>query len=490
MSDTLRRVDGDALSRAVFAAGRRLGRSDAFLARELADAALHFLATAEGDDPDEVLQRVVRELGHPDLALALQSAGTEGRPAPIAADELPATALERVHRAAALAFRELARRDVYSPDLVAAADAGLITFFDADSPTELAGGVIAVGDPSAAFETILAARERYGQFVVFDGPEYSLSNGRSAAVWARWLRAGLLATGLRAIVNLNCPNRNSDELPLFPNEPDDRDARLDDLRQTLIAHLLWEGASSVRIDWHMTERDFRADGRIRLLRLCRRALAGNPIAFVFDRGVRVPLAEGIDRVFPELLCAIGVNLPRLAAHLGEHGEGILKRMVTLGRLATAAGRARRAYLRRQGRPELTEGFRLERARIAVVPIGLGSFAGYTTDDSGIELAQSALRALRLGLDETGCLDSPPGWIHDPAAGVTCWGVGNPRQQVLRSALLHAEIEAGTAVIELPPTERPAEELAHLLWVGSRTPGLVRVRIRRSRAVQPSLGPDW
>jgi hypothetical protein len=224
--------------------------------------------------------------------------------------------------------------------------------------------------------------------------------------------------------------------------------------------------------------------------LCRRALAGEAVAFAFDRGRAVPLAEGIDRDRPDLLCAVGVDLPRLAAHLGAPADEVLRRLPSLARLAAAAGRARRAYLRRLGRPALAEGFRLDRAGVAVVPVGLGSFAGYATEDAAVESARAALRALRLGLDASARLDSPPGRTDDPAVGVTYWGAGTPRQQVQRSSQLHAEVEAGTAVIEMPAAERPAEELAHLAWVAARTPGLVRLRVRRPRDVQPTLGPDW
>lgn len=488
MNDASPTPDGDAICRAVFVAGARLGRPDAFLARELTDAALHFLAESD-DDPNDVIERVVRELGHPDLALALPRTVVEP-PLALASPAEPMSALERMRLVAGEANRTLARRDVYSADLVAAADAGLIHFLDADTPAELAGGVIAVGDPTAAFDAVIAARERYGQFIAVDGPEFALSNGRAAAVWARGLRSGLLATGLRAVVNLNPPDRDDTTMPLFPGEPNDRDARLDDLRQTLVTHLLWEGNNSVRIDWHLSERDFQPDGRLRLLRLCRRALAGESVAFAFDRGRNVPLAEGIDRRWPELLCAVAVDLQRLAAHLGEPGTELLHRLPSLARLAAAAGRARRAYLRRLGRPELSEEFRLDRAKVAVVPIGLTTLAGYATDDAAVETALAVLRALRIGLDASSRLDSPPGRTDDPTQGVMDFGEGSPRQRVLRTARLHAEIEAGTCVVEFPEAARLADDLAHLLWVAARTAGLVRLRVRRQRIAQPSLGADW
>src|SRR5438270_4244131 len=68
--------EADKISRALFAAAEGLGRPDAFLARELADGVVHFLAAeSEGKAPtteeiEEVVVKVVRELGHPALAEA------------------------------------------------------------------------------------------------------------------------------------------------------------------------------------------------------------------------------------------------------------------------------------------------------------------------------------------------------------------------------------------------------------------------------------
>src|SRR5947209_10927711 len=67
--------EADKISRALFAAGEGLGRADAFLARELADGVVHFLALEADGTPTteqvaEVVVKVVRELGQPALAEA------------------------------------------------------------------------------------------------------------------------------------------------------------------------------------------------------------------------------------------------------------------------------------------------------------------------------------------------------------------------------------------------------------------------------------
>src|SRR5437588_6535068 len=75
--------EADKISRALFAAGEALGRPDAFLARELADGVVHFLAD-ESDGPPpttaqvaEVVVKVVRELGQPALAEAFNEFGRQ-----------------------------------------------------------------------------------------------------------------------------------------------------------------------------------------------------------------------------------------------------------------------------------------------------------------------------------------------------------------------------------------------------------------------------
>src|SRR5215468_6792840 len=74
--------DADKISRSLFAATEALGRPDAFLARELTDSILHFLAAdSDGGVPttariaDTVVQ-VVRELGQPALAQVMAQAAS------------------------------------------------------------------------------------------------------------------------------------------------------------------------------------------------------------------------------------------------------------------------------------------------------------------------------------------------------------------------------------------------------------------------------
>ena len=71
--------NADKISQALFAASENLGRPDAFLARELADGVVHFLAgEVEGTTPTttqiaDLTIKIVRELGQPALAQAFSS---------------------------------------------------------------------------------------------------------------------------------------------------------------------------------------------------------------------------------------------------------------------------------------------------------------------------------------------------------------------------------------------------------------------------------
>src|SRR5713101_3041300 len=74
--------EADKISRALFAASESAGRPDAFLARELTDSILHFLAVEITDvvpstaQIAECVTKVVRELGQPALARAYADVGT------------------------------------------------------------------------------------------------------------------------------------------------------------------------------------------------------------------------------------------------------------------------------------------------------------------------------------------------------------------------------------------------------------------------------
>ncbi len=69
--------EADKISQSLYAATEALGQPSAFMARELTDGVLHFLAAELDEAPPttgqiaETVAKVVRELGHPALSQAI-----------------------------------------------------------------------------------------------------------------------------------------------------------------------------------------------------------------------------------------------------------------------------------------------------------------------------------------------------------------------------------------------------------------------------------
>ncbi|MGH7170393.1 MAG: ATP cone domain-containing protein [Gemmataceae bacterium] len=456
--------DADKISRALFAAGESLGHPDAFLARELADAVVHFLTIEnEGVTPTteqiaELVIKVVRELGQPALAEAFSRFGQSRSQVSAksqAAEAVPSSEIV-LHFALGTPLsavlpscvREYTLQTVFTRDLVAARSAGLLTLTGLETPTELAGCVLGPPlDPRAGLIAAIEELRRFvGRFVVLDGPEHLLAahGGPSVGDFVRDLAIGLRLTGLHAIVNLNsaAPPSWAGELaegPLFAaQQRKPHSEQLRELSDDLTRELLHPApsipcAGAVRIDWHLGERDFTAEPatRERLQRLARLALEGAPLAFVFDRPRRpAALAEGIDRQHPAVLLTVGLHLPRLALQPGIDGDPakFLPKLGSLARLALSAGVQKREYLRRleRGRPRpsadapaLTSGFLLDRACLLVAPVGLDHVAhsflkkGLSAGGVALDFGRQIVLRLRDVLRQDGrnahldtCLDGP------------------------------------------------------------------------------------
>src|SRR5262245_46938599 len=185
--------DAERVFRTLFRASERLGNGDAFRARELADAVLHFLAEFESaetisyDTLHDTVVKVVRELGHASLARASTATGS------LAEGDLDAT-------------------DIYPPEILAAEQCGLLAPGARRHPSALAGTVLASRLPGAPDdpETVPAlaqARLHTARYVAIDSPEYlfrTVARRDAIREWVLHLRAGVRRTGLHAAVNLNC----------------------------------------------------------------------------------------------------------------------------------------------------------------------------------------------------------------------------------------------------------------------------------------------
>lgn len=466
--------DPDIISRTLFQATARLGRPDAFLARELTDGLLHFLATDADPIPTteqirELAIKVVRELGQPALAAALSEQPPATPPTP---------------------------GSLFGPDLVAAHHDGLLVLGGLDTPLELASCVLKPPDRVATL------RQVCGQTAVIDGPEHVLTEqGGSVSDFARELVEGLHAAHLKAVVNLNTsPPPWADDLaegPLFAAQRRTPDPN--DVARTAEQLLEMLTVDPVRVDWHLSAEDFAPDRRPRLHRVVERALAQYAIGFVFDRPRRaIALAEGVDRRHPAVLLSVGLDLHQLAVQVLPGlrvGQGrvddaavqrFLSKLPSLARMALSAALQKRDYLRRQAhdRPALTRGFLLDRARLMVTPIGLEKLVqlllgrGLGSGSGTLELTRRVVGRLRDVLRVEGqavrlttCLDG-----LDEAA----WNAGATVEQQLQTAgHLHAGGDTGTAILGVQPelTVEAAADLLRLAW--ERTE-VVRLIFRKHR----------
>ncbi len=371
----------ESISQELFAATQLRGSPDSFLARELTDGVLHFLARSESrsapsdDEIAELVVKIVRELGHPELSRIYEWRWKER-------DRLP-----RVPKAN------------YSADLLSAHQDGLLHLTDLDTPTRLAGLVVG---PHGSFhpdrpsirEAIQRAATLAGQFIALDGLESVLSeDGQDLPGFVRELQAALIDSKLTSAVNLNCsspPSWAADPKvgPLFAGKQlqfsaANRSFIADSLLRILCDHHI----PATQIWWHLCDSDFENLALPRLLQVIDLALDGHPIQFVFDQPRKpVILGPGLDRKGPAVLTVVGVNLSHLVQQISEpndrrdarptgvSGTGVppvyLKKLGSLARFAKTAGHIRQDYLRKHGDPYLREAFLLDRAKLVVSPIDL------------------------------------------------------------------------------------------------------------------------
>jgi hypothetical protein len=517
--------DADKICQALYAATEAVGAPNAFLARELTDAVVHFLGADAGESPPttesigEQVIKVVRELGQPVLAQAYAERGRHMKPAPGTTPQKTFTLLysteESPETVARRCMRSYAERAVFSRDLIAAMGDGLIVLAGLESPRALASCVVETPPEGWAsfWDELPGWCAAAGQGLVIDGPEWdSFGADGSAQNGGRrpWPMSLPALTARQVTVNVNASQppawaRRRDPGPLFtegpvPAEPTSGllDAILDLGPEIAVRPLRW--------DWHIQSRDFAsAPHRQRLAQMARRALEGCPVAFVFDRPRRpVALAEGIDRQGAAVLMEVGLNLERfldLPAVAGSV-EAFRDKLPSLVRMAVSAGTQKRKYLRRHAAgTRLERGFLLDRARLVLVPISLdsvirrftgqGLVAGGASLDLGREivmLLQDHLHTVARGAHLEACIDSPgPGIsrssepVMRPDSGLSVTDArASPAQQLAAAGALHAVAGQGTACVELLAVAEPSgDELLELLHFAWKRTELLRVAFFRS-----------
>ena len=512
--------ESDKICRSLFAASDNCGRPDAFLARELADVAVHFLAdelsgsTPTTEQVREVVVKVLREVRQYALASAYEDRTRDQQVKSSSIVSVEPTGAPGESREAFL--RTYALQAVFTRDLVAAHQDGLIVLEGLETPEKL--HTVTAG-PLRKPDDLLARLEegsaQAGQTLVLDGPEHALAQAfvgqkrvsrqqieERARGFTDVLLRGLRMTGLHAVVNLNAsppPWAAESAGPLFAEQqPESDTSRLTQFADALAEAIGENGYESVRISWHLAEADFSAEDR--LLGLARAALSGPPLSFVFDRPRRpVLLGEGVSREHGAVLLAVGLDLPRLVGLASQGTNDPQKRVEqfrgklrSLARLALSAALQKREYLRARAaeRPELASGFLLERARLLAVPLGLEEAMTALTGqrmcavEETLALAGEVLRSLSDTLRAEGraatletCLDALPGRA---SAGPSCWDTDAAIKAQLRAlGLLHTAAGCGTGTAFIPNDPAPAPEhvASWLRWASTQT-SITRLVLRR------------
>lgn len=490
----LEAFEPDRLARSLFAATESLGEPNAFLARELTDGVLHFLA----NDANEVTSselladlavKVVRELGYPPLARAYEAKckrqRNERSPQSQAAAEPPSLSRDRISaRAREAATAEWVRHSlerIYPRDLVSAHWEGLLELLDLANPFEMIGIVLqgpCPSEPLAMFETLQQSRVMAGSFVAIDGIEYQLDADaevpRFAETFEKW--SGIL--NFQGILNLNSAEppawaRTPGGGSLFAGYQTDADHE----RTDRIALECLRESRGIRVFWHLSARDFRDDVASRLQAVTETAIARGGVDFVFDHPKRpIVLGPGLARGRQGALGMVAMKLARFVQHLGGgpiDRDRYLRKLASLARFARSAGHAKQEFLRQYGDSRLREGFLLERAVEIVAPFDLFGAAqsvlgNQAESDAVAELARESLNSIRSAIVTdnvriTECaIDFPLG-----DAGVSLASDLHVRKQVALVAGLQKAANGGFGTISLkrntPEIVNELPDLLRTVW---------------------------
>lgn len=525
--------ESDRVSRALFAATETTGKPDAFLARELTDVAVHFLAEeTEGTTPTteqikEILVKVLRELKQSALAAAFVDGAA--RQAKVAAkdqdwlqtlnDEALAESSDEVRRAS---LRRYSLQAIFGRDLASAHQNGILHFCGLEAPEELHAVAVA---PVRGHEELLPRLEKAAQLggvtVGLDALEAildaELAAGRTdvsrqrmeqlARDYIERLALGLRLTNRKAVLALNNPPTERAEgataAPLFG----DQLATASPEQRILTSEVLLEAflttpalAERIRLEWRWSEMGAP-------LTLARAVLVGLPLHIVFPRPRQpVSLGEGLTRGHPAVLLSVGVNLLRLARLVceelpavpaAEHGlpmtvraESFLTKLPSLVRLALSAASRKREYLRKRSpaHAALSRGFLLDRGRLVVAPLDLEDTvrllcgSSMCAEESSLQFGARVLTRLREVLRDEGralLLETTIDALPDvESSGPTCWDRAAPIKTQLKTlGVLHQAAGGGTGTVFLSQDEpTSAEQIVELLQWARQQTSIHRLRV--------------
>jgi len=396
--------DADKISQGLYAATEGAGASNAFLARELADGVLHFLGQENEAESisaaqiGELVEKVVRELGNPELA---QAFAEHRQTIDLAANQPKRHEgtftysldhdFEKVQQKFSAHY---SRHAVFARDLAAAHFWGLITLSgELDRPDSLDALVLPPPEVQDSWSSRSPAWRqvekacRLGQWregcpvhlvrwLAVDSADRLVA--RYGMRWLEDLAAAVSAKRCWVSLNLNTPTAPAwaDPIaagPLFgpAHAPDEQGSS--EAVTAILSTLGNTDAFGWDVHWHLQAADFEnAQRRTPLEPLLAQPEKLTWLVFNLHRVRRpVMLGQCLDRDHPAVLQR--VYLPLLAflhrPECGGDGAKMIDKLPSLVRMAVRAGVQKRNYLRRH-RTELSREFLLDRAQLVIELVGL------------------------------------------------------------------------------------------------------------------------
>jgi hypothetical protein len=244
---------------------------------------------------------------------------------------------------------------------------------------------------------------------------------------------------------------------------------------------------SFTVWWHVSSEDQEGPALLGRVQAC---LDGRPCEFVFDRprGL-VRLGPGMDRQTTTSLIQVELNLARLVDLMGgapADPELFLRKVGSLTRFAKTAGHAKQNFLRRHGRPDIGKAFRLDRATLMLVPMGLAEAACASTLPE-TEFAREILKTIRTAAETDRPrvmpvrVDSP--WGGRQSISVVDEGV-TYKQQVRSASALHGAIGGGRFDLLFSADREETTELCQAVELACES-NVARMAFREETAAKAS-----
>ena len=506
--------DADCICQSLYEAGSSLGDANTFLARELTDIVVHFLAREDWPNVPttvqivEFVEKIVREAGQPGLARTYGDLQRDTECVTLRADvPLSVARSNRGDQLIANCFTAFGKDTIFSRDVSAALEDGMIRVLSPVAPAALTSLVLDTRQFAELpwWAEFTNWRDGGGACWIVDGPEW-LCTGQMNPAFTSHLCERLLALPTfadRAIelhLNISEPPAWASPFPARPLFNSDDEVNAAD-RGRFLDSLLerWKALDATHaptIAWHLDRAAFDDDlRRRRLIALLRQALHGRAVRFVFDRpDIAVALSEGLDRKTPGSIIDVAIDLTALirTPHKRVDAAMFLQKLPSLARLAVSVVRQKQAYLKKHAKNTLlTSAFTIDRAVGVIAPLGLDHVVHALTGERlarsplSLDFAERILRTLRTTLDAAARtanvelrINSPPALAgSDLSAADETLPID---QQLTIAGKLHAAAGGGTATLLLEADREPDwDALARHLAAAWDTTDVRRITLRRA-----------